>query len=256
MCIVLFSWQTHPQYPLIVAANRDEFHHRAATSATWRDEVLCGLDLEAGGTWLGVTRSGRFAAVTNFREPVQEPTHGRCSRGGLPMGFLKGDMSPEAYVQGLQHTMGDYGPFNLLVSDGHTLWYLSNRDARPREVPPGIHGLSNGLLGTPWPKVRRGEQQLRERTVGNFRSRELLTLLSDDWRPDDHWLPDTGVGIEMERFVAPIFIADRRYGTRASTVVRMGKGHCDWLEQSWMPGGGKAALVKESFAIDGQDARE
>lgn len=249
MCIVLFSWQTHPQYPLIVAANRDEFHHRPATKSVWRDNVLCGLDLEAGGTWLGVTRSGRFAAVTNFREPVQEPGHGRCSRGELPIGFLQGDMSPQNYVRNLAETKGDYGPFNLLVSDGRTLWYLSNRDTRPREVSRGIHGLSNGLLDTPWPKVQRGKQRLAELTTGHFHSGELLGLLGDDWCPDDHWLPDTGVGIEMERFVAPIFIADSRYGTRASTVLRMDRHHCDWLEQTWMPGGGEGEQVQESFAI-------
>ena len=238
MCIVLFAWQHHPRYPLVVAANRDEFHHRPADPARWRGDILCGLDLAAGGTWLGVTRSGRFAVVTNFREPVQDSSHGVLSRGALPMGFLEGDLSPEAYCRSLTGTQEQYGPFNLLVGTPDSLWYLSNRGAEPQPVAPGIHGLSNGLLDTPWPKVQRGKERLARALGEDGHEEPLLDLLQDDWTPDDHWLPDTGVGIDMERLVAPIFIRTGQYGTRASSVVHLRDGGPPmFLEQRWNSAG-------------------
>lgn len=238
MCIVLFAWQHHARYPLVVAANRDEFHHRPAEPARWRGDMLCGLDLSAGGTWLGVTRDNRFAVVTNFREPVEDSTRGSRSRGDLPMGFLEGDADPERYARQIAAEQDAYGPFNLLVGNARELWYLSNRGAEPQPVPPGIHGLSNGLLDTPWPKVERGKQHLTRALGEDGHHEPLLEILQDEWVPDDHWLPDTGVGIDMERLVAPIFIRTRQYGTRASSVVHLREdAPPKFVEQRWSPEG-------------------
>ena len=237
MCIVLFAWQVHPEYPLVVAANRDEFFDRPAEPARWRDGVLCGLDLSAGGTWIGVSRTGRFACITNYREPASLEPRGTRSRGELPMEFLQGRSSAREYAMAVQERAHEYGGFNLLLFDRHSLWYLSNRGDEARPVEPGLHGLSNGLLDTPWPKVERGREHLRQALESSGGHPDtLLELLQDRWCPDDHWLPDTGVGIEMERLVAPIFVHSRQYGTRASTVVRIDRsGTPELVEQRWAP---------------------
>lgn len=241
MCIILFAWQQHPDYPLVVAANRDEFHHRPAEAARWRGDLLCGLDLAAGGTWLGMTRAGRFAAVTNFREPIQDRTPGNRSRGMLPLGFLESDDSPQHWLARLQPEQEQYGGFNLVVSDGDSLWYMGNRGAEPQPVAPGIHALSNGLLDTEWPKTRRGKQLMGEALEHGANMDALLAILADDHVPDDEALPDTGVGVELERLVAPIFIQSAAYGTRASTAVRLHRnGGFDFIEQRWQPGGIRA----------------
>lgn len=239
MCIILFAWQEHPDYPLVVAANRDEFHQREAEPACWRDGVCCGLDLEAGGTWLGVTENGRFAALTNYREPVADRAPGQLSRGRLPQAFLQGDAPPEIYLQQVRAEQRDYAGFNLLAGDREQLWFFSNRDGQPpRPVSPGIHGLSNGLLDEPWPKTVRGKRLLAQTLDQGVDHQALLTLLQDRWRPEDRDLPDTGVGLEMERLVAPIFIHAQRYGTRASTSVMVPKsGPAELREQCWGPDG-------------------
>lgn len=241
MCIILFAWQQHPDYPLVVAANRDEFHHRPAEAARWRGDLLCGLDLAAGGTWLGMTRAGRFAAVTNYREPIQDRTPGNRSRGMLPLGFLESDDQPEQWLRKLQPEQDQYGGFNLLVSDGDSLWYMGNRGAEPQPVTPGVHALSNGLLDTEWPKTRRGKQLMASALDNGASPDTLLDILADDHLPDDDALPDTGVGVELERLVAPIFIQSAAYGTRASTAVRLHRhGGFDFTEQRWQPGGTRA----------------
>lgn len=228
MCILLFQWQPDSELPLILAGNRDEFYARPTEAARWRDDIFCGLDLRAGGTWLGVTRSGRFAAVTNFREPLQEPAPGIRSRGDLPLGFLQdANISAEAYCREIERTQNNYGPFNLLVGDRHQLWYLSNRGAAPQPVAPGLHGLSNGLLDTPWPKVARGKQLLAHAIGQGASEADLLALLTDRHQPDASELPQTGVPDALEKLVAPIFIESAQYGTRCSTLL--------WLPPSGEP---------------------
>lgn len=236
MCILLFQWQPDSDMPLILAGNRDEFHARPAEAARWRGNVFCGLDLRAGGTWVGVTRDGRFAAVTNFREPVQEPAPGLRSRGELPWNFLFGDQAPHDYAECIASVQGYYGPFNLLVGDRHQLWYLSNRGAMPEPVAPGIHGLSNGLLDTPWPKVQRGKQLLTQVIKEGSSEAGLLALLTDRQQPDDGELPHTGVPAALEKLVAPIFIESAQYGTRASTLLWLPKaGEPRISEHRWSP---------------------
>lgn len=241
MCIVVLGWQVHPDFPLVVAANRDEFHHRPAEPVRWRGDLLCGLDLAAGGTWLGVTNGGRFATVTNFREPIHDRAPGARSRGMLPLGFLDSNQAPGDWMAALVPEQAQYGGFNLLASDGRELWYMSNRGAAPRALQPGIHAVSNGLLDTEWPKTRRARALLERALAEGAALDALLALLTDTEEPDDGQLPDTGVGIELERLVAPIFIRSAAYGTRCSTALRQrADGRFEFAEQRWQPGGTSA----------------
>ncbi len=238
MCIVLFDWRPGAATPLSVAANRDEFHARPTEAARWRGGVFCGLDIRAGGTWLGIHRDGRFAVITNFREPIAEPGGGERSRGLLPQAFLESRDTPQTFCAALADEQHHYAGFNLLVGDRHTLWYLSNRGAAPRPVRPGLHGLSNGLLDEPWPKVARGKANL-DRALGREAGLEgLLDVVNDRHQPADSELPDTGVSRELERLVAPVFIQSDQYGTRASSAVQLHQdGHIEMAEQNWRPDG-------------------
>src|SRR5699024_7276234 len=230
MCTILFAWQTDPKRPFLAAANRDEFHQRPTQTARWQGDIFCGIDLRAGGTWMGIHRQGRFAAVTNFREPALSA--GERSRGDLAISFLRSHISPANFCRELEHTQMEYGPFNLLVSDGKSLWYMSNRGAAPRALEPGFYGLSNGLINDPWPKVTAGVAALRQHF--NADNSQLFTLLKNNHQAADEELPDTGVGIDMERMVAPLFIQAGEYGTRSSAVVRLdAAGEWRMAEQSW-----------------------
>jgi uncharacterized protein with NRDE domain len=224
VCLVVFALDYHPRYRLIMAANRDEFHDRPTlTAAYWSDfpHVLAGRDLLCGGTWLGVTTDGRLAAVTNYRDGARDIDTPRFSRGALPAGYLAKAVPPQAYLETLPTRPGDYNGFNLIVADREQLWYYSNRgNAGPMRVASGIHGLSNHLLDTPWPKVTTSKDCL-ERLIREDRvsPEALLELLSDTAPFPDHLLPDTGVGRERERMLSPRFISGDTYGTRSSTVV-------------------------------------
>ncbi|ARB44366.1 NRDE family protein [Alloalcanivorax xenomutans] len=242
MCIVLFRWQPGDAYPLAVSANRDEFHQRPAEPARWRGDVFCGLDLRAGGTWLGIHRDGRFAVVTNYREPVAERTVGELSRGLLPQAFLESHQSPELFCLSLEAEEHRYSGFNLLVGDRESLWYLSNRGPAAQPVKPGLHGLSNGILDDPWPKVERGKQRLARVLDGAASNppslRDLLGVVVDPYQPPEEDLPDTGVERELERLVAPIFIQSQQYGTRASSAVLLPREGAPMMrEQCWRADG-------------------
>lgn len=247
MCIVLLDWQPGSALPLAVAANRDEFHGREAEPARWRGDVFCGLDKQAGGTWLGIHRDGRFAVVTNFREPIAERTAGDWSRGRLPQAFLESRQSPEGFCREMQQQQQHYAGFNLLVGDRDQLWYLGNRGAPPRPVTPGRHGLSNGLLDDAWPKVERGKRRLGDSLRQGADLHALLAVVNDRHQPDDSELPDTGVPGELERLVAPIFIRSHSYGTRASSAVLLpARGEPRMAEQNWRPDGQPQGPVRES----------
>jgi uncharacterized protein with NRDE domain len=225
MCLIVLSWRQRADYPLVLAANRDEFHARpTAPAAFWAEapQVLAGRDLVGGGSWLGVTRSGRLAAITNFRDPA-ERRPGAPSRGGLVRDFLCGEMTPEAYLQKLADSAGTYAGFNLLVADRRQLGYLASRTREWRLLPPGLYGLSNGFLDTPWPKVTSAKAALASRlAAGEIDAESLFPLLADTERPADALLPVTGIGLEWERLLASRFIAGPDYGTRSSTVVLVG----------------------------------
>lgn len=226
MCLIAFAYRMHPAFELLVIANRDEFFARpTAPLAAWADapDVLGGRDLQAGGSWLGVTASGRFAAVTNFREP-HLPRPGARSRGSLVGAFLAGATPPASYMKSLAARAPSYPGFNLLAGDRTGLWYLTNRGAEPRAVEPGLHALSNHALDTDWPKVATSRARLGAAIEGGRipTDDELFAILADDAPVEDLLLPDTGVGLERERALAPVFIRTPDYGTRSSTLVFIG----------------------------------
>lgn len=223
MCIILFAYRFHPRYPLVLAANRDEFRDRATAPASFWDTdppVLAGKDLRCGGTWLGITRDGRLSALANYRDPSAWKS-AAPSRGRLVREFLLGKATAEDYLECLKKKSGRYNGFTLLFGDSARLFCFSNRGTIPPVVPPGVHGLSNHLLDTPWPKVVRGKELLKELLANRDDPplEELFAILADEAVPADHGLPDTGVGLETERVLAPLFIRGPGYGTRSSTVA-------------------------------------
>ena len=227
MCIIFFAFQAHPQYKLVVAANRDEnFQRPTATAQFWQDEpnLLAGQDLSAHGTWLGVTKTGRFAALTNYRSaPSGEPQDKR-SRGWIVRDFLLNDDSPQRYLNTIKEQKEAYRGFNVIVGDLSSLWYFSNREHTVKQLEPGVYGLSNHLLDTPWPKIVRGKSQFQTCLESRDVSEDgLFRLLADDQLADDADLPDTGVGLELEKKLSPIFIRTPDYGTRSSTVLTISR---------------------------------
>ncbi len=254
MCLIVFSFRSHPGYPLIFAGNRDEFHRRPSAPAHFWDEdpdLLAGRDLRAGGTWLGVSRSGRFATVTNFREPGEHRSDAR-SRGELVTGFLRSDVDGLSFLMDVHERAQAYNGFNLILGEERHLYYLSNRNGAPRTLDPGIYGLSNGWLETPWPKVRRAKALLKEQIdAGDVAPEALLGLLRDESRPPDDELPRTGLDVALERKASSIFIADPTYGTRASTVVLMDRdSRVTFVERSFGPDGHVLGTESFRFAID------
>jgi uncharacterized protein with NRDE domain len=224
MCLLALAWKAHPDFTLILAGNRDERHARPTVAAGfWEEapEVLGGRDLDAGGTWLGVTGADRFAVVTNYREGLN-PAKAARSRGALPADFLKSRITPEAYLRQIQATAGQYGGFSLVVGDRDSLWYFANRGgAAPAPVAPGVHALSNHLLDTPWPKVQTAKSRLKLLLDAGAVTSDALFRMLADRRPADTGLPDTGVGADLERRVSAAFVQDPVYGTRCSTLVFM-----------------------------------
>jgi len=233
MCLIFVALRAHPRFPLVVAANRDEFHSRStAPLGPWPDapeparEIVAGRDLVGGGTWMGVTRRGRFAALTNYRGTAVAESD-PPSRGGLVSGFLEAAEGARSYLERLRPAGGRYNGFSLLAYDGAACWCYSNRaDALTRLEPGSIHGLSNHLLNSPWPKVVRGKAALaamlaRTEAIDGpeVLVERLFDLLTDCVRPSDGELPDTGVGLERERALAPMFVHGSLYGTRSSTVI-------------------------------------
>lgn len=242
MCLIVLASGMRPDLPLIVAANRDEFFARPADPlGEWPDRpgVVGGRDREKGGSWMALHRTGRFAAVTNVRDPARRHPSPR-SRGALVSEFVGGAVSAAEAASEVVAEGGAYEGFNLLLSDGQSLWYATNRDAAPQPLGAGIHGLSNHRLGTPWPKVRRARDALGQALALPVARLEaaLFELLADEAPVADSLLPDTGVGLEWERLLATPFIRASHYGTRASTVVLWGaSGEALMVERRFGPGG-------------------
>lgn len=224
MCLIGFAYQCHPDYPLLMAGNRDEFYTRPSAPLDWwhDGQIAAGRDLSAGGTWMGVSRHGRVAALTNFRDPTRHRPHAR-SRGELVSDFLQGTASAPDYLDQLMPQLDQYNDFNLLVFDGTSLWVLESRYQHKQAISPGIHVLSNHRLNSPWPKaerVRHGlEMQLQ---AGQLKEEAWLRVLSDREPASDADLPDTGIGLEWERLLSPPFIHSPTYGTRAQTLLWLG----------------------------------
>lgn len=247
MCLVLISYQPGSDFPLVVAANRDEFYARPADSAhRWADDprVFAGRDLSAGGTWLGVTSTGRFATVTNFAEESDGPEP-PLSRGALVGDFLLGEATAHTFTQQIHGA--DYRGFNLLTFDGSTLAYTSNR-GYTEDLTPGVYGLANAELGATWPKVVSGRAALA--AVAEAPDTDsLIRLLRDDHQPDDADLPKRGRPLTLERRVAPCFIRGEEYGTRASTAVIFDAKarRILFAEQLYLAGGEAAGFTREEI---------
>lgn len=223
MCLLVLAWKSHPRYRLVLAGNRDEFHDRAATPLNWWQDdprILGGRDLKAGGTWLGVARSGRFGIVTNYRD-LQAPVEGAPSRGNLIPRFLTGATSPKEFLDDLRGAALRYSGFNLLVGGTRALYYFSNRGPQvPTALAPGIYGLSNHLLDTPWPKLTRTRERFaRLLAEPEIAAEDIFTMLGDrETAPLDD-LPATGLPADWERVVSAPFIVNERYGTRCSSLL-------------------------------------
>ena len=252
MCLILVAWRVHSDYPLVVAANRDEFFTRpTAPAGFWCDApaVLAGRDLEAGGTWMGVTRTGRFAALTNFRDPAQNRA-GAPSRGRLVADFLVGDETPQACLERIAPYAGECNGYNLLLGDGETLWWSSNMGGEPRRLEAGVYGVSNHLLDTPWPKVGAGKTALAQALDRLPDDEALFGLLQDDAiHPDEH-LPQTGISLDWERLLSSAFVKSPGYGTRGSTVLSIRRdGWVGFDEQTWLPGAQRGQRVRYRFRL-------
>ena len=225
MCVIFLSYRQHPKYPLIFLANRDEFYDRPTAKADyWEDypEIYAGRDLVGKGTWLGVTKNGRFSAVTNYRDPNQEKGH--ISRGSLVVDFLKSDTPAKDYLQTVKSHSADFDGFNLLVGEisqtRDEIFYFSNRMNEVLRLRKGLYGLSNHLLDTPWRKVEKGKHALSTLLKDQgVRKESFFELLSDTTLAEDKELPETGIGYEKEKLLSSIFIKTPLYGTRCSTVL-------------------------------------
>lgn len=257
MCLIILSYSNHPVYRLILAANRDEFYDRpTAPLGFWEEtpSVLAGRDLKSGGTWLGVTKSGRICAVTNFRDPAVQ-LKDAPSRGLLVGNFLKGSESPERYLQKVKEDGNKYNGFNLLAGDESGIFCCSNRADKILRLSPGIHGLSNHLLDTPWPKVAKGKRCLESiLSSDEIDCVSIFELLSDGNMPPDGDLPDTGVGIEWERILSPLFIRSEIYGTRSSSIVLIGKENITFMERTYIKDGSNSMKYETrqfSFELSG-----
>ena len=222
MCLLVFSYKQHPQYHLILAANRDEDYARPTRAAQfWEDHpyLLAGKDETRGGTWMGITQNGSFSALTNYRDPTLVKKDGP-SRGHLVLNFLIEADSPLDYLEKVDRKAGMYSGFNLLVGNQQQLGYYSNQQQEIRPLMPGLYGLSNHLLDTPWPKVKTAKQELKKIVGKNTVSIEdLFELLADEREANEEELPDTGISSELEKKVSPIFIKSDSYGTRSSSVL-------------------------------------
>lgn len=227
MCLLLMGLHAHPRYKLILAANRDEYYDRPTAKAGFWDKspnILGGRDLRGGGTWLGITREGRLAAITNYRDPASNRTDAP-SRGELVSGFLLSNVPPQEYLSRLAAKADQYNGFNLVVGFGDQYYWYSNRGGDPRLLTPGIYGICNHLLDTPWPKVKKAKEGFRK-VLSHAQSPEpeaFFQILSDGSIPPDVDLPHTGMGLEWERILAPVFVKSDIYGTRSSTVLLVGQ---------------------------------
>ena len=252
MCLIVVAWRARADLALMVAANRDEWRDRPTEPARWwpdHPDLLAGRDLQAGGTWMGITRAGRFAAVTNYRDPSEKRSTAR-SRGGLVTDFLLGSESPARFLGGLAARAVEYNGFNLILGDGASLWYYGSREGSAREIEPGVHALSNHLLDEPWPKVVRGRARMGEALAMRDPTQPLFDLLSDTTLAPDAELPATGVGIAWERRLASALIAGAEYGTRASTVLTVSSSGEAALEERTRDAAGAATgVARARFSI-------
>ncbi len=249
MCLILFAWQQHPDYPLVAIANRDEYYARPSRDAQWWEDsdIFAGRDLQAGGTWLGVNRRGHFAAVTNVREPGgMQP--GKRSRGDLTRDYLAGSDDAQTYLARLALQDQEFAGFNLLLGDLDGLWFYSNREQKIRRIEAGVYGVSNGSFDEPWPKLKSGRIELSALLDGEIRHAQLMEILTDHGVAEDHELPDTGVAFDIERLLSSRFIRSPDYGTRACTVVTLDREQrIEFSEQNYTDAEHQGSLRHKTF---------
>lgn len=254
MCLLLLAIKSHPIYDLILAANRDEYYDRpTAPAGFWKDspDLLAGRDLQDGGTWLGISRNGRIGAITNYRDPASRMDVAP-SRGVLIRDFLQGAEKADFYVKKLAKEAAKFNGFNLVLKEKDSYYVYSNREDKIQRLGPGIYGLSNHLLNTPWPKVVWGKKAL-ERLISNEKElspEAVFRILRDRRMPDDDALPDTGVGLEWERVHSSIFTSSPTYGTRSSTVIFIDlNDRVTFIERTYNPGTDKSSTKTYEFKI-------
>jgi uncharacterized protein with NRDE domain len=239
MCLILFAYDCHPRYHLVAAANRDEFYRGPPLPAAFcqdHADILAGKDLKEGGTWMGVTTSGRFATLTNYRDPSNINPQAQ-SRGHLVQNYLEGNLAPQAYLKNIDNGGAAYNGFNLLLGSRESLYCYSNREKIIRQVDRGVHGLSNSLLDVPWPKVEKGKRSLAAiLQEENIDAESLFAMMADREQPPDNELPQTGVSLEFERVLAPMFVLSPDYGTKTTTVLLIEhNGKVRFWERSFVP---------------------
>ena len=253
MCLIVIAWRAREDLPLVVAANRDEWRDRPAQAAHWwpdQPRIFAGRDLKAGGTWMGITREGRFAAVTNFRDPSDKRSTA-LSRGILATEFLLGSESAARYLSNLSARAHEFNAFNLILGDRASLFYYGSREGTPRAIEPGVHGLSNHVLDEPWPKVIRGCTAMEMALIDADPVARLFDMLADAKPARDDELPHTGVGIEWERRLSPPLITGPEYGTRASTVLAVGRsGEARFEERTRAADGKVTSTASERFVME------
>lgn len=239
MCLIAFSVDQNPRYKVILAANRDEFYNRPTRKAQfWEKEgfqnILAGKDLEAGGTWMGINRNGKWAALTNYRDP-KNIKENAPSRGDLVLDYLKNDLDADSYIKKIEQKAGSYNGFNILLGKGSNVLHFSNENELVTKLPPGFHGVSNALLDTSWPKLNAAKTDLKQVTLnGDFDNEDLFTLLKNDAKADDKMLPSTGIPYEWEKAISSVFIKTENYGTLCSTLLLIDHyGNAEFIERRY-----------------------
>lgn len=252
MCLIALALNEHADYPFILIANRDEFYERPSSAAHFWPEhetMLAGKDLKAGGTWLGVTTRGRFAALTNYRDLNNLAPLAR-SRGELPIGFLTSRVAPEDYLENLKNKADQYNGFNLLTYADKHAFHFSNYQGDVNPLPDGIHGLSNALLDTPWPKVEKVKGAFKEALFSDISEENFLQILADQSVAEDDDLPQTGLPYALEKAVSAVCIRTENYGTCCSTIVMISRGGLlTFIEKSYAVGGRPAGIKRFSFKL-------
>lgn len=234
MCTAFIAWKCQPSASLVVLSNRDEFHSRPTAVANWdaSNQVLGGVDLQAGGRWLGVNKSGYFAVLLNVRDlPAFDPQ--AASRGAIIDNFLASQSSAIDFAAEMSECTIKYNPYNLLLCDGNELVYFCNQPGcKPQVLAPGLYGVSNGGLDEGWPKVAKGKGAVRS-LLANWSIDKAFSLLANRQQANDDMLPETGVPLDLERLLSSLFIVSDNYGTRASTIVTLSPEVTDFYERSF-----------------------
>jgi len=252
MCLIVFAYRSHPDYKLILVANRDEFYDRPTSVAGWWEDhsnILGGRDLKAKGTWMGVDKRGRFAAVTNYRDIVNIREDAK-SRGDLPVDFLKSAQSPSEYSKEVSKNADQYNGFNLLTFDD-SMAHISNYENKVNILEAGVYGLSNALLDTSWPKVKKAKESFQDRVKNGFHIDDLIQMMQDQEMAPEDQLPKTGLPLEMERAVSAMCIRTPEYGTLCTTAITIDyDGNVDFIEKSYPMGNREDGEISFSFKIE------